>query len=72
MPPYPKPVSQAQRGAMYSAAAGKSTLDIPKKVGAEFVKGDQPGKLPEYKHAKKSSSKEPPHYPPLSQLSKRK
>jgi hypothetical protein len=38
--------SQAQRGAMYSAAAGKSTLGIPKKVGAEFVKSDKPGKLP--------------------------
>jgi hypothetical protein len=66
MPPYPKPVSQAQRGAMYSAAQGKSTLDIPKKVGAEFVKGDKPGKLPEYKH------KEPPHFTPLSHLGKRK
>jgi hypothetical protein len=46
MPPYPKPKSQKQRGAMYSAAAGKSTLGIPKKVGQEFVKGDKPGKLP--------------------------
>ena len=64
MPPYPKPVSQAQRGAMYAAAEGKSTLGIPKKVGAEFVKGDKEGKLPKHK--------EPPHYPPLSHLSKRK
>jgi hypothetical protein len=46
MPPYPKPKSKAQRGAMYAAAEGKSTLGIPKKVGAEFVKGDKPGKLP--------------------------
>jgi hypothetical protein len=46
MPPYPKPKSQAQRGAMYAAASGKSTLGIPKKVGKEFVKGDKPGKLP--------------------------
>ena len=38
--------SQAQRGAMYSAAAGKSTLGIPKKVAKEFVKSDKPGKLP--------------------------
>ncbi len=38
--------SQAQRGAMYSAAAGKSTLGIPKSVGAEFVASDKPGKLP--------------------------
>ena len=46
MPPFPKPKSQAQRAAMYSAASGKSTLGMPKKVGAEFVKGDKPGKLP--------------------------
>jgi hypothetical protein len=38
--------SKAQRGAMYAAAAGKSTLGIPKKVGKEFVKSDKPGKLP--------------------------
>lgn len=43
------PVSEAQRRAMRAAAAGKSTLRIPKKVGAEFVKGDQGGKLPEHK-----------------------
>ena len=49
MPPFPKPKSQAQRGAMYAAAEGKSTLGIPKKVGAEFVKGDKPGKLPKRK-----------------------
>jgi hypothetical protein len=49
MPPYPKPQSQAQRAAMHAAAQGKSTLDIPKKVGAEFVKGDKPGKLPAHK-----------------------
>ena len=30
--------SEAQRGAMGAAAAGKSTLGIPKKVGKEFVK----------------------------------
>lgn len=46
MPPYPKPKSQKQRGAMYAAAEGRSTLGIPKKVGSEFVKGDKPGKLP--------------------------
>ena len=40
------PVSQAQRAAMHAAAAGKSTLGIPKKVGAEFVAADEPGKLP--------------------------
>jgi hypothetical protein len=46
MPPYPKPKSQKQRGAMYAAAEGRSTLGIPAKVGREFVKGDKPGKLP--------------------------
>jgi hypothetical protein len=39
-------VSQAQRGAMYAAAEGKSTLGIPKKVGKEFVAADKGGKLP--------------------------
>lgn len=43
------PVSEKQRRAMYSAAEGKSTLGIPKKVGAEFVSTDKPGKLPEHK-----------------------
>lgn len=42
------PVSQAQRRAMYAAAAGKSTLGIPKKVGKEFVASDKDGKLPKY------------------------
>jgi hypothetical protein len=31
---------------MYAAAAGKSTLGIPKSVGKEFVAADKPGKLP--------------------------
>lgn len=39
-------VSEAQRRAMYAAKAGKSTLGIPKKVGAEFIKADKGGKLP--------------------------
>ena len=30
--------SKQQQKAMYAAAAGKSTLGIPKKVGKEFVK----------------------------------
>jgi hypothetical protein len=38
--------SQAQRGAMYAAAAGKSSLGIPKKVGKEFAASDKGGKLP--------------------------
>jgi hypothetical protein len=46
MPPFPKPKSQAQRRAMRAAAAGKSTIGIPKKVGREFSKGDKGGKLP--------------------------
>jgi hypothetical protein len=40
------PRSEAQRKAMHAAAAGKSTLGIPKKVGKEFSKTDKPGKLP--------------------------
>ncbi len=39
-------LSEAQRGAMAAAAAGKSTLGIPKKVGAEFMASDKGGKLP--------------------------
>jgi len=31
-------VSKAQKGAMGAAAAGKSTLGIPKNVGKEFMK----------------------------------
>ncbi len=42
-------VSRRQQRAMFSAAAGKSTLGIPKKVGQEFAKADiarGPAKLP--------------------------
>lgn len=52
---------------MHAAAQGHSTIGIPKKVGAEFAKGDEPGKLP--KHVKGG---EPVHYPPLSHMAKRK
>ncbi len=45
-------ISEAQRGAMYAAKAGKSTLGIPKKVGEEFVKADPGGKLPEHASSK--------------------
>jgi hypothetical protein len=39
--------SEAQKGAMYAAAAGKSTIGIPKKVGKEFIKsGPASNKLP--------------------------
>ena len=43
------PVSQAQRAAMGAAAAGKSTLGIPAKVGKEFIKADKGSKLPKKK-----------------------
>jgi hypothetical protein len=42
-------VSEAQRKAMGTAAAGKSTLGIPQKVGQEFMAEDKGGKLPERK-----------------------
>jgi len=31
---------------MHAAAAGKSTLGIPRKVGKEFTSADRGGKLP--------------------------
>lgn len=34
-------VSKRQARAMRAAAAGKSTIGIPKKVGKEFVKADR-------------------------------
>jgi hypothetical protein len=43
------PVSERQRRAMHAAAAGKSTLGIPQKVGKEFSQSDRGGKLPEKK-----------------------
>ena len=49
------PKSEAQRKAMRAAAAGKSTLGIPKKVGREYSKTDPGGKLP--KKVKKSASR---------------
>ncbi len=44
--------SQAQRGAMYAAAAGNSSIGIPRKVAKEFVAADKPGKLPARKKAR--------------------
>ena len=41
--------SEVQRRAMAAAAAGKSKLDIPRKVGKEFIKADKGGKLPQRK-----------------------
>lgn len=58
MPPYPKPVSQAQNAAMHAAASGNSTIGIPEKVGKEFAKGAHSkklGKLPQ--HVKKKAKK---------------
>jgi hypothetical protein len=50
--------SKAQQRAMYAAAAGKSTLGIPEKVGAEFVaagpaKAKLPARAANPEHAKK-------------------
>ena len=45
--------SEAQRRAMAAAAAGKSTLGIPKTVGKEFMAADKGGKLPKSKPAKR-------------------
>ena len=40
--------SKDQQASMYAAAAGKSTIGIPKKVGKEFVKaGPATNKLPQ-------------------------
>lgn len=48
--------SNAQRRAMYAAAAGKSTLGIPKAVGQDFVAaGAASKKLPERKSPKKDA-----------------
>jgi len=43
------PVSEKQRRAMYAAAAGRSTLGIPRAVGREFVAADKGGKPPRRK-----------------------
>jgi hypothetical protein len=40
------PVSEKQRRAMYAAAAGRSTLGIPRAVGREFVAADKGRKPP--------------------------
>jgi hypothetical protein len=40
--------SEAQQKAMYAAAAGKSNIGIPKKVGKEFIKaGKAQANLPQ-------------------------
>lgn len=58
-------VSKAQNAAMHAAAAGHSTLGIPKSVGADFVAATPAGsvkKLP--KHVKPKSAAKP-RKPPL-------
>ena len=46
-------VSEQQRKAMYAAAAGKSTLGIPKSVGKDFVAaGPASNNLPKRKKPK--------------------
>lgn len=49
--------SKAQQGAMYAAAAGKSTIGIPKKVGKEFVKAGMASKNLPNKVPKKASGR---------------
>lgn len=51
------PVSEKQRRAMRAAAAGKSTLGIPKKVGREYSDADKGGKLPKRKRGKRRGAK---------------
>ena len=73
------PVSTAQRRAMYAAAAGKSNIGIPAKVGKEFVAADKPGKLParakgneeKGESRKDNERRESNHYAPLSSMSRR-
>lgn len=52
-------VSQAQRGAMYAAKEGKSTIGIPQSVGADFVAaGPASSSLPaKVSHKKKPAGK---------------
>ena len=49
--------SKAQQAAMYAAAAGKSTIGIPKKVGKEFVKAGPTSKNLPQKVQKKASGR---------------
>jgi hypothetical protein len=41
--------SEVQRRAMAAAAHGKSTIGIPRRVGARFMRHDKGGKLPKRK-----------------------
>ncbi|KKN80646.1 hypothetical protein LCGC14_0327380 [marine sediment metagenome] len=42
-------LSEAMRGAMHAAAAGRGRLGIPIKVAKEYVAEDKGGKLPKRK-----------------------
>lgn len=46
------PRTEAQRRAMYAAAAGKGRLGIPRRVAREYLAEDAGGKLPEDAEAK--------------------
>lgn len=48
-------VSKAQNAAMHSAAEGKSTLGIPKKVGQEFTADQKPGDVKDLPQRKSKS-----------------
>ncbi len=48
------PQSEAQRRAMRAAAAGKSSLGIPKSVGQDYSKADPGGHLPPRKEGLKA------------------
>jgi len=51
-------VSQAQNGAMHSAAEGKSNLGIPAKIGREFIADQAPGSVKALpKHVKSAKKK---------------
>lgn len=47
------PRTEAERRAMGAAAAGKSRLGIPKKVGKESIRKDPGGKLPKRRKSRK-------------------
>ena len=66
--PYPKPKSHAQRSVLHAAAAGKSNLGIPRKIGAEFVKGDKPGKPPAQRETQMIAAFPNQNFSPPSEL----
>ena len=52
-------VSEKQRRAMRAAAAGKSTIGIPRDVGREFVKADKAVGKHTNKHTDKHGKRKP-------------